>query len=61
MLALDADAFAALGCQDVGMAGVGVAPAMVFLHVASQAGLHCDTRPALADHDGRRVACHTPC
>jgi hypothetical protein len=33
-LAADAGAFAALGGQDVGVAGVGVAPAQVLLQLA---------------------------
>jgi hypothetical protein len=35
-LAADASAFAALGGQDVGVAGVGVAPAQVLLQPAGQ-------------------------
>jgi hypothetical protein len=37
--AADAGAFAALGGQDVGVAGVGVAPAQVVLHAAGQDGV----------------------
>ena len=37
--AADAGAFAALGGQEVGVAGVGVAPAQVILHAAGQDGV----------------------
>ena len=36
--AADAGAFTALGCQDVGVAGVGITPAQVFLDFAGQGG-----------------------
>lgn len=35
----DAGAFSALGGQDVGVTGVGVAPAQVFLHLTGQDGV----------------------
>jgi hypothetical protein len=37
--AADPGSFAALCCEDVGMAGVGVAPAQPFLQLAGQAGV----------------------
>jgi hypothetical protein len=49
-LTADACAFAALGGEDVGVAGVGVAPAQVLVHVAAQGDMVLVVGPG--DHEG---------
>jgi hypothetical protein len=49
-LAADACAFAPLGGQDVGVAGVGVAPSQVLVHVAAQGDMVLVVGPG--DHEG---------